>query len=134
MRITDYVLQLHIAKKAGKHYDLRLRYPYKQSLASWAIPKAKIPENPGEKVLAVRTSDHGMDWLKFHGTIPAGEGGAGTVEIIQNGKAELLAWSKKVISLRVSGPEMQGKYALIFMKRGRKPGETQWLLIKAKDE
>ena len=133
MRIVEFVLQRHDAKKAGLHVDLRLRYPYKQSLASWALPKANIPQTTGDRMLAVRTSDHPMDWMNFHGTIPEGSGGAGTVEIIQSGKAEIMEWTNKLISFRVEGPIMNGRYALILMKRGNKPGQTQWLLIKGKD-
>lgn len=130
-RYVEFVIQKHLAKKAGSHYDLRLMYPYKKSLASWALPKTRVPENPGDKVLAVRTSDHPAHWADFEGTIPAGEGGAGTVEIMQKGKAEIFIWTSKIITFKVEGSILDGKYALIKYKNSRK--QTDWLLIKSKD-
>lgn len=133
MRLLPYVIQEHKAKKAGRHYDLRIKYPTKKFLASWALPKTKVPKKPGEKVLAVRTSDHDMSWLEWEGTIPTGKGGAGTVDIVQSGILELLSWSSRLISFRIDGgPILNGKYALILYKRGKK--QTDWLLIKAKEK
>lgn len=132
MRLLPYVIQEHNAKKAGKHYDLRIKYPTKKYLASWALPKTRVPTKSGEKVLAVRTSDHDMMWLKWQGTIPTGQGGAGTVDVVQSGILELLSWSSRLISFRVEGPILNGKYALILYKRGIK--QTDWLLVKAKEK
>ena len=131
MRLTKMVLQSHDAHKAGKHYDLRLKYLNKNSLASWALVRAEIPQKPGDKVLAVRTSDHDMMWLNFSGTIPRGQGGAGKVKIEQSGIAEILAWNNNIISFRVDGPVLKGKYALIMYKRSKQ--QTSWLLVKGKD-
>ena len=47
-------------------------------LASWAVPKG-IPPDPRRNHLAVRTEDHPLEYLDFHGEIPAGEYGAGTM-------------------------------------------------------
>jgi len=130
-RIVPFVLQEHYAKRAGHHYDLRIKYLNKNKLASWALTKARIPEKPGEKYLAVRTSDHDMDWLKFEGKIEDRQG-KGTVKILQRGQVEILAWSSRVISFRIDqGSPLQGKYALVLIKRGKK--QTDWLLIKGRD-
>jgi hypothetical protein len=50
-------IQEHDARKAGKHWDLRLVDPVTHRAHSWAIPKAQLPD--GDKpLLAVRTPTH----------------------------------------------------------------------------
>ena len=56
-------------------------------LASWAIPNG-IPPDPADNRLAVRTEDHPLEYLDFHGEIPQGEYGAGTMTIWDRGTYE----------------------------------------------
>ena len=94
MILRPYVIQEHISDRAGRHYDLRIMYLRSNKLASWALPKAKIPKRPREKYLAVRTADHDPVWLSFRGKIPEGEYGSGTVKIVQKGELEMIRWSQ----------------------------------------
>ena len=131
IKMVPFVLQLHEAFRAGRHYDLRLQYLYKQKLASWAIPKATIPRKSGDGVKAIRTPDHSKTWLKYQGDIPKGEYGGGNVTIAQKGSAEIYGWSDKLIIFSVSGNIMNGKYVLVKMKATGK--QEEWLLVKGKD-
>lgn len=131
-KFIPFVLHRHEAKKAGLHYDLRLKYPTKKVLASWAIPKATVPMNIGDKLLAVRTPDHPMEWLKFGGEIPDGSYGAGIVTIVQRGYVELLSWSTYAITFIAYGNPLNGKYSLIKFKSKERNTET-WLFIKGQE-
>jgi DNA ligase D-like protein (predicted ligase)/DNA ligase D-like protein (predicted 3'-phosphoesterase) len=120
-----FVIQEHHARKL--HYDLRLEKG--GVLKSWAVPKG-IPEKTGDKKLAVQTEDHPMEYASFQGTIPAGQYGAGSVEIWDKGTFEIKIWKDDMIEFTLKGERLQGKYVLT---RFKKAGEKDWLLLKTRD-
>jgi DNA ligase D-like protein (predicted ligase)/DNA ligase D-like protein (predicted 3'-phosphoesterase) len=121
-----YVIQEHHARRL--HYDLRLEKD--GILKSWAVPKG-MPENPGEKRLAIEVEDHPLEYGSFEGEIPKGEYGAGTVSIWDSGTFEPIAWGEDMIEFVVSGQKLHGRYAL---RRFKKAGEKQWLVMKVRDK
>lgn len=131
--ITDYVLHHHFSEgQAGEHYDLRIKYPNKNMLASWALPKAEVPKKDGERVLAVKVNDHSRLWLYFEGTVEEGYG-AGKIKIVQKGKMEIYGWGPQHITFYVqTGKYMRGKYSLIRFKAKEKNTDT-WVLLKARE-
>ena len=92
------------------HWDLRLEHD--GTLASWAVPKG-IPVDPGENHLAVRTEDHPMEYLDFHGDIPRGQYGAGTMTVWDRGDYETFEWEPGKVVVRFSGERVQGRYRAV---------------------
>jgi bifunctional non-homologous end joining protein LigD len=124
-----FVVQRHAARRL--HYDFRLER--NGALASWAVPKG-VPLRPGERHLAVHVEDHPLDYADFEGTIPAGEYGAGTVEIWDRGWYELLEEKKNGgLTVRLHGERLEGVWTLVPARLDGDP--KNWLLLrKAEDE
>jgi bifunctional non-homologous end joining protein LigD len=123
---VDFVVHKHKAKRAGLHYDLRIQTtPNSKKMYSFAIRKG-IPEEPGQKFLAVRQPLHDIWWKDFEGSLPEGEYGAGTLDIWDSGKADLLKDNGLVKVYDFHGHKMKGLYSLVHLS-----GEN-FLLVKNK--
>ncbi len=121
-----FVVQRHDARNL--HYDFRLEMD--GVLKSWAVPK-EPPKEIGIRRLAIQTEDHPLAYAGFEGEIPAGEYGAGTVEIWDRGTFELLKREEKEIVVILEGEKLKGNYVLIRTKYGK--GEKGWLFFKKAD-
>jgi bifunctional non-homologous end joining protein LigD len=107
VRTARFVVQEHHARSL--HWDLRLEHD--GTLASWAVPKG-IPPDPRKNHLAVRTEDHPLEYLEFHGEIPKGQYGAGTMAIWDRGTYELHKWRDKEVMVTFHGERVRGRYVL----------------------
>lgn len=132
-----FVIQRHAATRL--HYDFRIEAD--GVLKSWAVTKAPS-RDPAVKRLAVEVEDHPLDYGGFEGTIPAGNYGAGTVQLWDVGTWEPqepdleAAWARGQIKMILHGERLKGKWALIRLKsdRGKPSKRNNWLLLKEKDE
>ncbi len=122
-----FVVQRHDARRL--HYDFRLERG--GALASWAVPKG-VPVEPGARALAVHVEDHPLEYADFHGEIPAGQYGAGSVEIFDHGTYELLEERRDGrLTFVLHGARLGGRYTLV--PAGLDGKEENWLLIKGHD-
>ena len=117
-----FVVQEHHATRL--HWDLRLEHD--GALASWAIPNG-IPADPKDNRLAVRTEDHPLEYLEFHGEIPKGQYGAGTMTIWDRGTFDVHKWEERKVEVTFHGERLSGRYGLFPIG---KPGETKndWMI------
>ena len=116
-RTARFVVQEHHARSL--HWDLRLEHD--GALASWAVPKG-IPPDPRKNHLAVRTEDHPLEYLEFHGEIPAGQYGAGTMTIWDRGTFETHKWRDKEVMVTLHGERVRGRYVLF------RTGGNNWMI------
>jgi bifunctional non-homologous end joining protein LigD len=129
-RAPIFVVQRHAARRL--HFDFRLQVG--GTLASWAVPKGP-PEEIGEKRLAIHVEDHPLEYAKFEGDIPAGNYGAGHVDIWDQGTFRVegpLSAAEQIekgeIKFRLLGKRLNGTFVLVKMQRASRGNE--WLFIR----
>ncbi|MGO9489414.1 MAG: DNA ligase D [Solirubrobacteraceae bacterium] len=116
-----FVIHEHSARQL--HWDLRLERD--GVLASWAVPKG-MPEEPGENRFAARTEDHPIEYLDFHGEIPAGNYGAGTMTIWDQGSYDCLKWEPRKVEVLLHGERLRARYALFPIDKEDPPKD--WMI------
>lgn len=121
-----FVVQRHDARRL--HYDFRLERD--GVLLSWAVPKG-VPLEAGTQHLAVHVEDHPLSYATFAGEIPAGNYGAGTVEIWDDGTYELVEEKPNGgLTVLLHGKKLEGLWTLVPAKLSGDP--KNWLLVKKK--
>jgi bifunctional non-homologous end joining protein LigD len=117
-----FVVQEHHATRL--HWDLRLEHD--GALASWAVPNG-IPDDPKRNRKAIRTEDHPLEYLTFHGDIPKGNYGAGSMRIWDTGTYEAEKWRDDEVIATFHGERLTGRYALV--RTGKDPASAkEWLM------
>ena len=87
----------------------------------------------GSRRLAVHVEDHPLSYASFEGEIPKGEYGAGTVEIWDRGKYELLEEKRDGgLTFRLRGERLQGVWTLV--PAAMDGDEKNWLLLRKSDD
>ncbi|MFY9344043.1 MAG: DNA polymerase ligase N-terminal domain-containing protein, partial [Planctomycetota bacterium] len=126
-----FVVHRHEARNL--HYDLRLEHA--GVLKSWAVPRG-FSYDPAEKRLALRTEDHPLEYEHFHGRIPKGQYGAGTMNLWDRGRYELVkipSWDNAIargeLKVVLYGRRLRGEWHLVRTQQAK----NSWLLFKSKD-
>ena len=115
-----FVVQEHHARRL--HWDFRLERG--GVLVSWALPKG-VPDDPAQNHLAVHTEDHPLEYATFHGQIPRGEYGGGSVTIWDHGTYEVLKWTDREVKVILHGERLHGGYVL-FATGGK--DDKNWMI------
>ena len=116
-----FVVQEHHATRL--HWDLRLERD--GVLVSFAVPNA-LPVEPKKNHLAVHTEDHPLEYLDFHGEIPEGNYGAGSMTIWDHGTYEVLKWEPRKIEIHLYGGRVDARYALFPLDKDADP--KNWMI------
>ena len=126
-QVPLFVVQRHEARRL--HYDFRLERD--GALASWAVPKG-IPLEKGDRRLAVHVEDHPLEYASFEGDIPAGQYGAGRVEMWDRGTYELVEEKRDGgLTVRLTGERLQGVWTLVPASLDGDP--KNWLILRKDD-
>ncbi len=114
-----FVVHQHVA--TNLHWDLRLEHD--GVLLSWALPRG-VPQLPDRAAnrLAVHTEDHPLEYIDFHGEIPAGEYGAGEMTIWDSGTYEAEKLRSDEVIATFEGERLRGRYALF------QTGGKNWMI------
>ena len=139
-RTHHFVVQKHSASHL--HYDFRIEF--NGVLKSWTVPKGP-PMQVGEKRLAVMVEDHPLAYRTFHGRIPKGQYGAGTVQIwdsgtydsYENTKSEDIerairrGFKEGKLEITLHGKKLNGHYLLVRLANPKL--KNGWLMMLKKD-
>jgi GNAT superfamily N-acetyltransferase len=120
----DLVQQLHLALRAGRHFDYRFG-DKKRGLYSWVTRKG-VP-GPGGRVAMFQQPAHSYAYKDFEGTIPSPGYGAGTVKKHDEGKILVTKTSPGFIHFTRTDKKYPERFVLFKPKT--KPGrKDDWLL------
>ena len=112
-----FVVQNHMADRAGPHFDVRLG---KDSLFSWASRKG-LPL-PGEKRLFIQQPLHSPDYADFQGKIDSGYG-KGTVKTYESGSAVVTKAGPDKLNFTLLHRKFPEQFSLIRTK------DKDWLAL-----
>lgn len=109
-------------------------------LKSWAVPKGPSLDTKIKR-LAVEVEDHPVEYAKFSGIIPAGNYGAGEVEIWDSGTWEpskpeddpAESHRSGRIHFRLHGRKLKGDFILARTSRSSDSKQQTWILRKVTD-
>src|SRR5258708_2496906 len=131
-------LALVVQKQAASrlHYDFRLEVD--GTMVSWAVPKGPSLD-PHVRRMAVHVEDRPISYNKFEGVIPAGQYGAGTVEVWDRGTWLPLGEAREglrrgKLKFELSGAKLRGRWTLVRIDKSKDERHEPWLLIKENDE
>jgi len=133
--VLKWVVQRHLAQKAGPHYDVRLgREGGEPSLYSWATRK-ELPE-PGKKIMLYQQPLHRGQYAEFEGNIEEGYG-KGTVKKHDYGSVIVTKAERDKIQFVVTHKRFPEFYTMVRMSgppsaagaRQRKQQGGAWLMI-----
>jgi bifunctional non-homologous end joining protein LigD len=122
-----FVIQQHHARSL--HWDVRLER--NGVLVSFAVPRG-LPRDRERNHLAKHTEDHPLEYLTFHGEIPAGEYGGGRMTIFDRGTYDTDKWRDDEIGVTFHGERTNGRYIFFqtggadWMVRRMDPPEPGW--------
>jgi bifunctional non-homologous end joining protein LigD len=127
--LPRFVIQEHHARR--RHFDLRIERD--GVLVSWAVPKG-VPDSPKGNHLAVMTEPHPLEYLTFHGEIPKGEYGAGTMTVWDTGTVELEKWRDDEVIGTFTGVGPLGRARLALIRTDGSGEKSSWLLHRMKEQ
>ncbi len=78
--------------------------------------------------MAVHTEDHPLEYLDFHGEIPKGSYGAGTMTIWDRGTYDVHEFGDRKVEVTFHGERLRGRYGLFPIARKGEPPGKDWLI------
>lgn len=120
-QLADFIVQLHDAQRAGRHFDYRIGSP-ELGLYSWAS-RHELPE-PGKRRVFFQQPLHQHSYGNFQGTLKGY--GAGTVRTHRKGQVLITKVTPTKIEFTTADERYPQRYAMVKPQTFK---EKDWLLI-----
>lgn len=132
MTKSRFIIVDHLARKAGKHQDLRFQLPDSELWMSFACRKG-IPLESGKRVLVIRTPNHSEEDALFLGKLDSGYG-AGTFTKFDDGPCDIIKLTPRHIVLNFHGKKVKGIYHLLSIKKfvSKEGKGSEYMIFKGK--
>jgi len=124
-QLLDFVIQRHLARRAGPHFDVRFGDP--KGLHSWVTRKGPLP-GPKGKLMLVQQPMHSHKYKDFEGTIPSGYG-AGRVKSHRKGQILVTKASPNSIHFTTADQRYPERFVLFRPPTWGKGEHRNWLLM-----
>lgn len=108
---SKFIVHIHDAKKAGKHWDIRFKMPNDKNWASFANKKEPSRKD-GERQYIVRTNNHSEKEALMKGVIKDGYG-AGTLKVWDEGVCIIHKYKNSHMIIEFKGRKLKGRYHFI---------------------
>lgn len=125
---ATFLIQRHLALRAGPHYDIRFGGP--EGLFSWATRK-EWPAEPA-KILLFQQPIHSWSYKDFEGTIPPPKYGAGQVRKQLETRMKVLRRGKRSLTFSLPDHLPHMEYTLVELPQqpeARRQVSRPWLLL-----
>ena len=132
---TRFVLMEHLARRSGKHYDLRFKRPFGLMWDSFATKK-DVPPEPGKRIILWKTTLHSREDALLTGTIKTGYG-AGILKKVDHGECVIKKYTDHHMIIEFKGNKLKGTYHLFHPQMtgptGKKYADKAFMFFKGRD-
>jgi ribonucleoside-diphosphate reductase alpha chain len=136
--VSKFVLMEHLAKRSGRHYDLRFRRPYSKMWDSFATKK-EIPPDPGKRIILWKTTLHTEEDALLTGRIESGYG-AGILKKVDGDECIIKKYKKYEASggahfiVEFKGKKLKGIYHFFHPQTlDKKYPKNAFMFFKGRD-
>jgi ribonucleoside-diphosphate reductase alpha chain len=130
--VSKFVLMEHLARRSGRHYDLRFKRPFGKLWDSFATKK-ELPPEPGKRIIMWKTTLHSEEDALLTGRIESGYG-AGILKKVDDGEAIIKKYKDYHMIIDFKGKKLSGIYHFFHPQAlDKKYSDNAFMFFRGRD-